>query len=405
MLIRRARGVIVQDTIAWTGRHGIGVQWPFIGPQATDPLSPTSTWAAIPYASPNPSDFTVHCPSWKLAEFLAYGFDHIRLGVHPGPWMEGLGDNTRLNYLFGMLDTAIDSIITSGLGVIVDMHPTDYLITAYKVSSCLDGGTQFEKYRQVLGLFATRYSTRSKNRLTLSLFNEPPSPASFSGNWDTMQRSLYTTARAAMPGHTLIVTSTNYAKIDDLVATDPRIFDNNVLFDFHPYIPAILAIQGAAYSDYNKYVYGLAYPPNPADKTAAIAQMTANVNADGALSAPQKASTIASQTVELGYYFDVPLDRNWINYEITKVDTWCATYGIPRSRIICAEYGATRDNEDYQGMPYASRLLYYADIASVLKQHGFRRTVFSADAKDYGITLSQGNDIGPLDPAFMTAIY
>jgi len=31
--------------------------------------------------------------------------------------------------------------------------------------------------------------------------------------------------------------------------------------------------------------------------------------------------------------------------------------------------------------------------------------VFSADAKDYVITLAQGNDIGPMDPAFMTAIH
>lgn len=403
-----SNGVLPKQPVAFQGRHGIGVQWPFIGPQATDPFSPTSTWAEVPYAEPNPSDFTVHCSADKLNEFRLNGFDHIRLGVHPGPWMEALGiGQERLDYLFGMLDTAIDSVIASGLGVITDMHPTNYLIPAYYPTSCLDGAAQFALYDQVIGLFAQRYRNRAQNRLALSLFNEPPAPNSFAGNWSTMQQQLYATARRWMSAHTLILTSTNYAHIDDLVATDPRGFNSNTLFDIHPYIPALAAIQGYTPSSYNRYVYGLNYPAGAEGQTksSVIAAMTASVNADESLDAQQKLDTIAAQTQEIGFYFDVPLDRNWMNFELSKVDTWCSTYGIPRSRIICAEYGATRDNDEFTGMPYTSRLRYYADMAGVIKLHGFRRTVFSADAKDYGITLASGDTIGQLDPAFMNAIY
>ena len=76
----------------------------------------------------------------------------------------------------------------------------------------------------------------------------------------------------------------------------------------HPYIPAIFAIQGYPYSSYNKYVHGLAWPPSPEAKAAAIAAIAADVAVDGSLTAAQKVATIASQTTELDYYFDVPLD-------------------------------------------------------------------------------------------------
>ncbi len=321
--------------------------------------------------------------------------------------MEGVGlGQPRLDYLFGLLDTAIDSIISSGLGVIIDMHPTTYLITQYFPVSCLDGSTQFALYDQVLGMFAARYRNRPTSRLALSLFNEPPAPSDFAGDWNTMQRQLYETARRQMSAHTLVLTSTTFAKIDDLIASDPRNFDSNTLFDIHPYIPALAAIQGYLPSSYNRYVYGLNYPPGAEGQTksSVIAAMTTQVNADPNLTNQQKLDTIASQTTEIGFYFDIPLNKNWINFELSKIDTWCSTYGIPRARIICAEYGSTRDNEDYTGMPYDSRVRYYADIAAVIKDHGFRRTVFAADAKDYGITLATGNTIGELDPAFLNAI-
>lgn len=287
------------------------------------------------------------------------------------------------------------------------MHPTTYLIEQYFPSSCLDGSAQFTLYLDVLGRFAQRYRTRAQNRLALSLFNEPPAPDSFAGDWATMQAQMYATARRWMSAHTLILTSANYAHIDDMVAMDPSGFDTNTLFDIHPYIPALAAIQGYLPSSYNRYVFGLNYPPGAEGQTksSVIAAMTAQVNADPNLDAQQKLDTIAAQTIEIGYYFDVPLDRDWINFELMKIDTWCQTHGIPRSRVICAEYGATRDNDEFTGMPYESRLRYYADVAGLIKHHGFRRTVFSADAKDYGITLAEGSTIGELDPAFMNAIY
>ncbi len=387
--------------MSFTGQHGINVMWPFMGPLVVDPENPGTTYRENVFDNP-PGGWSAHITSGVLDQIKRAKFDHIRLNVVPGPWMEALGNSTRLEYLFGLIDTAVDQIIDSGLGVVIDLHATNYVL--FKVNDCLDGATNFSKYNAVVGLFADRYRTRSQSRLALALFNEPPAPTDFAGNWAAMQRTQYATARSKMTAHTIGLTSDTYASIDRMALLDPRGFDPNTMFEIHPYLPALFAIQGYPYSSYNKYTFGLHYPPNPTEKASAIAAMTAQVNADSSLTSQQKLDMIASQTQELGYYFDVPLDQTWMRTELDKLDPWMAAYDIRPNRIFCGEFGVTRTNEQFTGADRLSRAHYLSDLSSTIRSKGFRKNVFALDAIDYGITTGTGQDIGAFDPLLLNAI-
>lgn len=392
--------IIERDPVSFTGQHGINIMYPFMAPLVVDPENPATTYRELVFD--NPSGFPEHITEAVLGQIKQAGFDHIRLNVVPGPWMEALGNTPRLEYLFGLIDEALDLMMDSGLGVVIDLHATNYVL--FRVNDCLDGSVNFDKYNTVVGMFADRYRTRSQSRFALTLFNEPPAPTDFAGNWPAMQRTLYATARSKMTAHTIGLTSDTYASIDRMVLLDPRGFDPNTMFEIHPYLPALFAIQGYPLSNYNKYTFGLHYPPNPAEKASAIASMTAQVNADGSLTSQQKSDMIASQTQELGYYFDVPLDRHWMQGELAKLNDWMASYGVARSRIYCGEYGVTRTNDMFEGADLTSRVAYLSDLCRAIKLNGFRRNVFALDASDYGLTTGTGSDIGAFEPSLLAAV-
>lgn len=369
--------------------------WPFLGPLVVNPNDPNTDYQTNPFT--NPSAWSTHVTTAVLQKVIDGGFDHVRLPVAPGPWMDAVqdADETRIEYLFSLFDVAIDSCLAMGIKVMIDMHDAYYVKNM--PPELLAGGTSsaiWLRRVEVTRRFAARYSAKPKNMLCLELFNEPLAASSITGNWTDYLASLYAVARSAMPNHTLLLTAENYSSVDQLVAFDPAPYDSNTLWVIHPYIPAIFAIQGYPFSSYNKYVYGLKFPPVPAEKAATIAAMTANVNADASLTSGQKTATIASQTTELNFYFDVPLGSSWINGEFAKVITWCTAKGIPASRIVANEYGVTRDNVDFSGAPTASRIAYLNAINPLLTARGFRKSVFSLDAIDYGITDGTGQNIG-----------
>lgn len=393
--------IIECDPVSFTGQHGINIMYPFMAPLVVDPENPATTYRELVFD--NPSGFPDHVTEAVLVQIKQAKFDHIRLNVVPGPWMEALGNTPRLEYLFGLIDEALDLIMDSGLGVVIDLHATNYVL--FKVNDCLDGATNFTKYNAVVGMFADRYRTRSQSRFALTLFNEPPAPSDFSETWAAMQRTLYATARSKMTAHTIGLTSDTYSSIDRMVLLNPRGFDPNTIFEIHPYLPALFAIQGYPLSSYNKYTFGLHYPPNPAEKATAIAAMTAKVNADSNLTSQQKLDMIASQTQELGYYFDVPLDQPWMRSELDKLDPWMTAYDIRPNRIFCGEFGVTRTNEQFSGADRLSRAHYLRDLSSTIRSKGFRKNVFALDAIDYGITTGVGRqDIGEFDPLLLSAI-
>lgn len=76
--------------MAWGGQKGIAIMWPFLGPLVVDPNDPGTAYQTNPFT--NPSSFTSHITPTVLAQIKAAGFDHVRLSVAPGPWIDAVGD-------------------------------------------------------------------------------------------------------------------------------------------------------------------------------------------------------------------------------------------------------------------------------------------------------------------------
>lgn len=365
--------------------------WPFLGPLVVNPEDPDTEYQENPFT--NPSSFADHAGP-HLQKLVDAGYDHVRLPVAPGPWLDAVrdGDEERIEYLFTLFDEAVDLCLSAGLRVMIDMHDSYYVrnMPPELLASGI-GSARWQRRIEVTRRFAARYRSRSKARLCLELFNEPLAAGSISGNWRDYLWSLYQAARAAMPNHTILVTAENWSDIDSLVNTDPTPYGKNVLWVIHPYIPTLFGHQGYR-NGYNNWVSGLAWPPNPADKASAIAAMEAAIDADQSVS--DKAAQKAFTESQLDYYFDAPLGEEWIAGELDKIDAWLTTHDLTAGHIVANEYGVTRDNASYDGAPAESRAPYIAMMNGLLDAKGFRKTIFALDAPDYGITDGEGSDIG-----------
>lgn len=331
----------------------------------------------------------------------------MRLQVAVGPWTEALADATQTAILWAQLDAAVNSIIAGGLGVIICMYDS-YDISAYSPGTLLGSGIAGSAWLNRITTtqnFAAHINNYWQPAdVAFELFNEPIAPASILVNtWDQYQATLYTAARAYAPVHTVIVTAPNWSAVDQIALLNPASFDANTLFAPHTYLPYIFAQQGYQ-NGYNNWANDLTWPPAPSHKAASIANMTANVNADGSLTAPQKTATIASQTTDLNYFFDIPEDIAYVNqYYFDVLAAWCTTNSIAHSRVIITEWGTTRTNAGgyggsaFTGVAQASRVAWKSDMKSSMISYGFRSTEFAYDDPRYGITTGTGNSIGTIN--------
>jgi hypothetical protein len=408
--------------VAFQGKSGINVFWPWGGPIVADPTNPNTRYAPLdtvfgPLAN---GPWNRHITKAVYDQCRDVGIDHFRIQCNPGPWMQAIRENDRayLDSLFDQFDATIDHTLEAGLGVVFDPYLTGYVRDApATVLAAPDPRTgrnspAFVAYQAALAAFVRRYAHHDPALLAFELFNEPPDPATYSGDWaNALQPALYRTVRALAPRHTIVCTGARWSSIPELCCLDPAGYDQNVLWTIHPLIPAPASQQGYADSQY-KYVVGLHYPPRPEDKVAAIEDMRRCVNADPTLDAHRKQAIAAGLTRDLDAYFDVPQGMAWISRQFDLVSNWCNQNMIAPASIYVGEYGVTRSNRGfagtrmsgYQGGAPSDRVRYLQDLRSAIGHHGFRCAPDHLDTLDYGLTQGADAKIGPWDPQLLAAI-
>jgi hypothetical protein len=408
--------------VAFQGKSGINVFWPWGGPIVADPTNPNTRYASLdtvfgPLAN---GPWDNHITKTVYGQCRNVGIDHLRIQCNPGPWMQAIRDNDQayLGALFAQFDATIEHTLEAGLGVVFDPYLTGYVrdapATVLTAADPRSGrpGAAFVAYQATLAAFVDRYRHHDPALLAFELFNEPPDPAQYSGDWaNVLQPSLYRTVRSLAPRHTVVCTGARWSSIPELCDLDPASFDDNVLWAIHPLIPAPASQQGYADSQY-KYVVGLHYPPQPEDKAAAIEDMRRRVHADTALDARRREAMIAGLTADLNAYFDTPQGLAWISRQFDLVSDWCNEHVIAPASIYVGEYGVTRSNRGfagtrmsgYQGGAQADRVRYLKDLRAAIGSHGFRCAPDHLDTLDYGLTQGADAQIGPWDPQLLAAI-
>lgn len=398
----------------WVGTKGFNSMWPYLGPTLNEA---GTAFANNPFN--NPRTFEERLPQDKLKYLRDVGFDFVRLNVATNPWHEAidLNQTERVTELLDILNVGVQAYLRAGIHVMLDLHPAYYGPISYWPGIILQSAVdskQRSDYKKVVQAFANYFKVRSNsNSLMLELFNEPPHPSAITGSWYTWQQELWSAARAIMPHHCIGVTCTDFSSIDRLSELSVTSFDDRTRYVVHPYRPALFTIQGYPASSYNKYVYGLKWPPGRDGQTKAsvIAFMEANVDADNSLSAPQKAAIKASQSIEIGYYFDVPLNKDWLVWDLQKVTDWATVQGIPINYLLANEYGVTRTNNGYAGAnngfigaDQTSRELYIKDSTEALDSIGVVRATFAIDAIDYGLSVLSDQNFGRFSPTMLDAL-
>lgn len=402
------------DGIAWRCRAGLNVFWPHGGPvHGADGAYP-----ADPYSIGRAGAWRDHLPQAIIARDLALGCDHYRHQPSPAPFLEAAGDRDRLAGYHRAMDEIVDDTLAVGMGVMwapflaqPNIDPLDPLDGV--------GEAGFERYATYLAATAARYASRDPRLFALAVMNEPPDPATFAHDWPEMQRELYRRVRAVAPNMTLALTSANYASlyllsgadyagsIDVASGLDTDGFDDNVLWEFHPMLPAPLVLHGAPYHERYRYVRDLSYPPTASNREATMIATSAAINSAAGLTSPQKMALLGRGGLieELGFFFDLPQDRAWFGRQLDHVISWAEARGIARAALYAGEVGFTRANAEFvSGNDSDSVARATRDASIEIAKRGFRVAWDHLDTPDYGITDGIGVNIGDHRPEMLAAI-
>jgi hypothetical protein len=325
------------------------------------------------------------------------GFDSVRLAIEPAPLLY-MSEAERSN-VYPIFGDAIRDFIASGLTVIFDLHMTDrdpvWNLAALTAKPPND---KFERYLEVIASVSHFLKSYDSHSVALELFNEPP--CNDPELWSQLQKRMYRVARDTLADHTLILTGP-CSSIDGLQQIHIGDYDNNTIFTFHFYEPAVFTHEGVPWIKDYKYIRRLPYPPEKDRADRSVAAMEIEVDADGDLNEVTKFLIKRSNRNAILKYVTTPMDGDWIKERIAKVRRWSDQIGLPPERIFLGEFGANRGWNGIETVAPEDRLRWLYDVRSIAEQMGFAWAVWS-DCCTFGITAN-GAD-GALDSDVLKAL-
>jgi len=155
------------------------------------------------------------------------GFEFVKLLLNPAVLKSG-GSLDAASMVY--FDKVIDMAAAEGLPVVACIHPED----DFK-RRVLGSAGEFEAFAGFMTALASHLAERwSPTQVALQLMTEPygssPDPADWN-YWDRLQQRLWTSVRARMPRHTLILSGDRIGSIEGLDDIHP-VDDENVLYSF-----------------------------------------------------------------------------------------------------------------------------------------------------------------------------
>ena len=306
-----------------------------------------------------------HFQSWTTAEDIALiksmGFDHVRLSVDPQPMMpDHRPDEIPAEYL-GYLDAAVKMILSQGLAVVIDLHPT----SEFKARLAKDDSfvQQFGDFWRAL---ARHYSSWDAEAVFFEILNEPEFSDQY--RWCGVQAKVALAIREGAPRHTMIAAGARWSDDDELVFLEP-LRDTNVIYNFHFYTPHMFTHQGANWGSYSwHWVKGLHYPSSP----ESAAKVAAGV--------PDAVDRLAVIRYGQDHWEAARIDA-----EITQVAEWARQRGVP---VVCNEFGVYREHADPQ-----DRAAWIHDVRAALEQHGMGWTMWDYSGSFGVVTKKDGRSV------------
>jgi endoglucanase len=291
----------------------------------------------------NKSHFDTHTTAGDIALIKAMGFDHIRFGLEIGPMFDSkTPENIPTQYL-AYIDHAIDTMLTVGLAVVVDIHPSD------EFKKNLADDKHVDAFGKFWGAFATHLSTRDPERVFLEVINEPMVEDGY--RWMGIQTKLIAAIRAAAPRHTIIATAHRWSSPGEFLFLEP-VADPNVIYNFHFYEPHLFTHQGATWGwELWRYLQKVPYPSSP----EAIAPILPTIGSE----------RLRAALVKYG-------EERWgparIEREIAAIGSWAKRHNV---HVTCNEFGVYR-----KVVSAVDRAAWIRDARTAMEKHGIGWTMW-----------------------------
>jgi hypothetical protein len=312
-----------------------------------------------------------HTTADDIALIKAMGFDHVRFPIEPAPLMSQSSDPLILNTTYlQYVDTALDMILSSGLAVIIDIHPSD----DFKLKLNRDD-RNVESFGKFWRAFASHLSKRNPEFVFLEVINEPMVEDGY--RWAGIQGKLIASIRAGAPNHTIIASGHRWSGLYEMLFLEPY-SDPNVIYNFHYYEPFAFTHQGATWAGPNVPFYkNVPYPSSPE-----VVKLLLDTIQDE----PAKYNLLR--------YGEDNWNGKRIERELGFAAAWAARH---RVYLTCNEFGAFR-----KFARATDRLNWLQDMRMALEKHGIGWTMW-----DYagGFALvNKSNGHAEKDPELLKAL-
>lgn len=391
-------------------------------------VTPPSYWAKADAADPRRYRRRPYDGRWDAQNFgfpegrrraaRRAGFNTVRLFLDAGPFMDARTPSA-LNSpaeLSSLVLAEIGNFVAAGFKVVLNVNaeiaPPN---PAFARAAVLDGpdGPGFRAYSAALGDVCAQVATAfTPRQLAVELFNEPLYAWEWGNRapWVRQARALWQAARAAAPAHTLVVQSRDAGFYKALAEFNPRDFDANTIFCFHPYEPGGFTHQGIGPNR------GLSRISFPADQhegglQRALADMQNAVDRLDDLDDTERAALVRHNTDELRniFYPAAPMSAERIDQEWRVIDRWIAERAVSPRQVLAGEFGAVGDfsQAGTLGADLSSRAHYYRAVRQAVERRGFAGWIAWQSVGDFNLfeqsSLTEHGD--DLIPALAAALF
>lgn len=329
----------------------------------------------------------------ELQALKRAGFDFVRLAVDPGPFLQF--DGIRRDELDRVLIDQVELILSAGLAIVVDLHPSD-LHPDY-TGRALTGGVHTPAFRDYLKLIertARLLDALKSPRVAFELMNEPPvSPAA----WQPMLEAAYHVARKAAPDLLLVLPGASEGMPEGLLGLRAAPFRNDpaVIYTFHYYEPFQFTHQGASWNA-ARHLADVPYPANARPLRDSL-DATAAAIESSPLSQPQKAAVTLEARRLLERYRRSGFDRAAMAKSLDRIVAWAKANGVPTNRILLGEFGALKSPRQAHGVRAAERRQWFADVRAEAEARGFSWAVWVYRLGGFAVVNDdRGVDVDPV---------
>ena len=185
------------------------------------------------------NDGTTYYNKQDFEDIKSIGVDIVRIPIHFESWSSGAPDYIIEDWVWEILDKAVDWCTELNLYVIIDFH-----------NDCLGKFSTSPDIEKVLKKIWPQIAGHFKNSgeyVLYELFNEPHmrsgNVAADVAKWNKIQGNILKLIRTIDTTHTVIVGAENWNGVVELLKL-PDYKDDNIIYNYHDYLPFLFTYQG-----------------------------------------------------------------------------------------------------------------------------------------------------------------